>query len=510
MYGFQETDSPSQDLPTSFSLPSNLQLCGCYMKDIMKNTNFSFLNPAFSNSSLADDDNTNVIGSVKLSDLNKIPEKAQKYSGPPVRPRKLHLDKTLSKYKLNKSLPVSPVNEERSFSDFVQRPGTSLENECSVASTRRSFSYFIDFDQKNSTDEGFRQICSDIEKFSRDFNKKNDQIDLKFEQKRESATKDEPHNEGNIIEEGSFSSDSLEDYSFNSTQNKKSRKYKLPRRCLSNNEIYKYQLDSYQYDIPKSESFYLNPSSRNSQDSILSDENQDFDMAKTKSYCNSLESVLSCESDCKSAPLEVLFLSYKKPRYTDESDQASQTLRQPTTSKQNEGHFGGSLPKNYNTSFENYVPTRLKTSQTQTDFTFETPHEIVAKKSCSSTDFQEKLLKFETCIAQNENFNAQRSFKENKKKGVAFFVATEQKNKSVESKQRSQDKLKQVNVERQNNQSSMCIPTLDMKNKQYESKFCNVLNNKHEFNTEIFESGVKVSGKSLSQVHVLSFFDVNK
>lgn len=71
-------------------------------------------------------------------------------------------------------------------------------------------------------------------------------------------------------------------------------------------------------EIPKSESFYLNPnySIQGSQESILSDENNldynDFCTGNAKSYCNSLESVLSNESDCKSAPLEVLFEDKKR------------------------------------------------------------------------------------------------------------------------------------------------------------------------------------------------------
>ncbi|ENN73251.1 hypothetical protein YQE_10147, partial [Dendroctonus ponderosae] len=36
------------------------------------------------------------------------------------KPRKLKLDKTLSKFKMHKSLPVSPVSEERQFADFVE------------------------------------------------------------------------------------------------------------------------------------------------------------------------------------------------------------------------------------------------------------------------------------------------------------------------------------------------------------------------------------------------------
>lgn len=416
------------------------------MKDFIRNTNCSFLNPAFgrdSPSSTDDEISANVVGSVKLSDLNKI------------RPRKLYLNKPTTKYKLHKSLPVSPVNEERSFSDYVHNPSSN---------TRRSFSYFIDFeDEKSSTMEGFKQICSDIEKFSHDFNKKNEQIDQTFAQK---TSKD-----ASAPEEGSFSSDSLEDCSFNSAQHKN---YKPPRRCVSNNEIYKYQISSPHHEIPKSESFYLNPSNKNSQDSILSD---DFDAQRTKSYCNSLESVLSCESDCKSAPLEILFSPYKKS-FDGNQGTSTQSLPKAATSKEVD-EFGGSLPR-----------ARLKTSQTQTDFTFETPHEIVAKKTATSSDFQEKLLKFETCIAQNDSFAAQRSFKVNKRKGVAFFVEAEQKNKSKNSSPK-----KQTNVCKKNNQSSMYIPSLETKNKQYESRFCNVLNNKPDLNIEIYESGVKLPGK---------------
>lgn len=71
-------------------------------------------------------------------------------------------------------------------------------------------------------------------------------------------------------------------------------------------------------DIPKSESFYLNQnySIQGSQESLLSDENNfdynDFYSRGAKSYCNSLESVISNESDCKSAPLEVLFEDKRK------------------------------------------------------------------------------------------------------------------------------------------------------------------------------------------------------
>lgn len=446
------------------------------MKDIARNT--SFLNPIY-NTNL-DHNNANVIGSVKLSDLNRV----QKTTAPALRPRKLQLDKKISKYKLNKSLPVSPVSEERSFSDFAQKSTSNYE---SKNISRRSFSYFIDINQQNSTADDIKQVCSDIEQFSRNFSERNDQVEDSLNYPKSLDSTDSFYNPV-PVEDDHFSSDSLEDCSFNSAQNKKTRKYKVPRRCLSNNEIYKYQMEA--YEIPKSESFYLNPSNKNSQESILSD---DLLGDGSKSYCNSLESVLSCESDSKSAPLEVLFSSYKKPQYNEPCG---------ASTSQSCDNFGGSLPKNYSAQFDS--PVRLKTSQTQTDFTFETPEEIVAKKNCSNSDFQQKLLKFETCIAQNENYNVQHSTRGIKKKGVAFFIETEVLNhpkecietvKQCGSENVEKNSKQAKDIHKPNNQGSMIIPTLQMKNKQYESKFCNVLNNKSELNLEIYESGTKSNGE---------------
>lgn len=269
--------------------------------------------------------------------------------------RKLQLDKTLNRYKMHKSLPVSPVSEERSFSDFVERG------------------------------EDLRKVCRDIERFSASCSKKYE-------------------------EESSFSSDSLEETN------------PPPRRCVSNNEISRFGAET-----PKSESFYLNPGIKSSQDSILS--------------CNSLESVLSNESECKSAPLEALFVSQRKGDYC-----------------------GGSLPKNYENFYFNNAELKqsqslytmplktVKTIQTQTDLNFETPEEIVAKKTKASPDFQQKLLKFESAIAQNV-------VKKGPQKGVAFFVNAD---------------------ERKEKENMMYIPSLECKNRQYKSKFCNVLNNKPE------------------------------
>ncbi|EFA05055.2 WD repeat-containing protein 62-like Protein [Tribolium castaneum] len=342
----------------------DLQLCGCFMQDVAKNT--SQLSHIF---------NTATFHAANLElDNDKL-----------IRPRKLQLDKTLVKYKLHKSLPVSPVSEERSFSDFVQQQQVD-------GPTRKSFSYFVDF-EKIDTREGFKQVCSEIEKFSQDFNRRYDQID----------------------EDGNFSSDSLEEYSFRSVGPKKIKPDVPPRRCVSSNE-----LSNYQDEVPKSESFYLNPNIKTSQDSILSDDLSDY----PKSYCNSMESILSNDSDCKSAPLEALFAPQKKLMQTSHS-----------------------VPKNLGS--EPPSPRKMRTSQTQTDFP--TPQDIVSKKTNASAEFQEKLLRFENIA----------------KKPVAFFVDSEQKVRT----------------------SDMYIPTLATKNQQYKSKFCNVLNNKPEFNVEIYESG---------------------
>ncbi|KAJ8981870.1 hypothetical protein NQ317_008217 [Molorchus minor] len=332
-----------QNIPQSSSVPSDLQLCGCYLKDIANNTS-------------------------QLSHMCKgrRDEEPEKSLNDLIRPRKLQLDKTLAKYKLNKSLPVSPVNEERSFSDYVEQ-----KRDLGVTH----------LEKKMTADEGFKKICSDIEKFSEDFNKKYEQIEQNFDNQIEGAKINKKGED-----DGSFSSDSLEDYSASSAGDKKQKKTIPPRR--------KYQ---------KSESFYLNQNIKTSQDSILSDENvleYDLCVGKTKSYCNSMESVLSNESDCKSAPLEILFGSHKR------NMSHSQSLPK-NMSNQYDIELSSSLPKNYSEIFfdsitmcnevkrsqsmcdtQKIIKANMKTCQTQTDF--ESPQEIVSKKARGSDEFQRK------------------------------------------------------------------------------------------------------------------------
>ncbi|KAL1501244.1 hypothetical protein ABEB36_006606 [Hypothenemus hampei] len=418
-------------ISTSQSVPVDLQLCDCYMNDLGRALGLSYHvetrqpRAPFVNLASLDSESKRFRNSLELA--TRSPERNLNDF---IRPRKLKLDKTLAKYKMHKSLPVSPVSEERQFSDYVVRP-----------EQRQSFSYFLDLDESKSTNEGFKQICNDIEKFSRDFNKKYEQIEQTF------AKKDPVP----VEEDSNFSSDSLEEYEFFSYERKKSKKSVPPRRCVSNNEIYKYQEDYVIEDIPKSESFYLNQnySARGSQESILSD---DF---RPKSSCNSLESVLSNESDCKSAPLEILFEDKRRLLYSEIK------LNVPHSQSMSEAELSSSLPKD----FVHKPKTNMKTCQTQTDF--ETPQEIVAKKARGSEDFQRKLLKFESGIMSG-------------KKPVAFFVDT--------SIGRTSKSIKEnVPVKNYKKSCEMFIPSLAQKNKQYKSKFCNVLNNKPDQNFEIFE-----------------------
>lgn len=379
------TDPTNNYLRDSSATQVDLQLCHCYMKDFLKNTT------PLSNV---------VLDASSACSLSQITSK----------PNKLQLDKTPMKYK---SLPVSPVSEERHFSDFA----------ASNSNSRKSFSYFVDF---NSTEDDLKQLCNDIEEFS---NRKCD-------------------------DEGSFSSDSLEE------EENKPKKSFVARRCVSNNEIYTYQLEK--DEIPRSESFYLNQNIKNSQDSVLSDEN--ILDSNRQSYCNSMESILSNESECKSAPLEVLFSSQRKTQYSE----LTNTYYESCTMCLSPMKHSQSV---HEKSLKSVAVCSMKTSQTQTDLNFENPEEIVAKKKSASADFQRKLLKFEACIAQNVK---------KPEKGI------------------KQRKAAKENVEINNTRNvskEMYIPSLESKNKQYKSKFCNVLNNKPESNVEIFvESSNKNNG----------------
>lgn len=147
-------------------------------------------------------------------------------------------------------------------------------------------------------------------------------------------------------EDGNFSSDSLEDCSLDLDCNtnfqtrkmickKKHRKneapQKMPRRSVSDYFIYDESYLNLNHNVSLSDilndnkdkekenyallssqrhssaSFFLAPD-RKSQESLISDEMSGCGV----SYCNSMESILSDESECKSAPLEALFSRTKR------------------------------------------------------------------------------------------------------------------------------------------------------------------------------------------------------
>lgn len=478
----QQSTNNFQDSNSSITV--DIQLCNCYMKDFVRNT--TPLSNVYSSSSAA-------CSLLSQGTSFNCPVSPEKTTPEYIRPRKLQLDKTLTKYKLHKSLPVSPVSEERRFSDYVQESAKT-------DSSRKSFSYFVDFSDRNSTEEDLKRVCSDIEEFSANSNRQYKQIEKKF------TPEDKNHED-----EGSFSSDSLEDNSFLSVGVRKSKKSFTARRCVSNNEIYKYQEEQdVVQEIPRSESFYLNQNIRNSRDSVLSDDLLDMyddNAPRCRSYCNSMESVLSNESECKSAPLEVLFSSQRKTQYSELTNNYYESCTMSSSPSHEFYTQGSSLPKNYESSFANYVMRQsqsmhenaqfstakcMKTSQTQTDLNFESPEEIVAKKKTTSVDFQRKLLKFEACIAQNVVKKPEKS--------IAFFINADKKSKQKKSKPDTENVENEINVNNTKNVAktspTMYIPSLESKNKQYKSKYCNVLNNKPECNIEIFESGHSRNGST--------------
>lgn len=195
-------------------------------------------------------------------------------------------------------------------------------------------------------------------------------------------------------EAGNFSSDSLEDCSLDlsagdkcntrstrkSVCRKKHRKYdtsqpqsSFPKRSVSDYYIY----DDYN-DTPNpnrnvslaeilnddeekarkeyafinsqrhsSASFFLAPE-RRSQESLLSD---DMSGCGGVSYCNSMESILSDESDCKSAPLEVLFGRTKRDFYRYPGNQYDPNRVDTNCSSKSYG----SSPNNGTSSFDYYM-----------------------------------------------------------------------------------------------------------------------------------------------------------
>lgn len=240
--------------------------------------------------------------------------------------------------KNHKSCPVSPVHEELDWSLSDQ----ANSNRLNVANPKRHTMYCED--AQNIIDK----IQIDTEKMIAEITEKYGDLD-EFEppttDKKPSCTTAKSEKcEHNFLsdEEANFSSDSLEECSLDLDYDKKKKSsskqckkhakkfYKTPPRSVSEYFIYDdfkpYNnierkvslsdiLNDERNDIANdrvflesqrhsSASFFLSHPERKSQESILSD---GYDGGDPVSFTNSMESILSDESECKSAPLEALF-----------------------------------------------------------------------------------------------------------------------------------------------------------------------------------------------------------
>ncbi|XP_055599901.1 uncharacterized protein LOC129749077 isoform X2 [Uranotaenia lowii] len=204
-----------------------------------------------------------------------------------------------------------------------------------------------DLEPKKSTSEGPQQPAISSDEQFKHLDMSRDNVEgLK------STARKERHEFGFLEEDPNFSSDSLEDCSLDldigKTEQSKSkrntcakhqkRQDSLPKRSVSDYFMY----DNFQPAVPyrnvslsdildddkcrqsvenrfletqrhSSASFFLGqhyPENRKSQESLLSDEYGSGGV----SFCNSMESILSDDSECKSAPLEVLFGRIKRDR----------------------------------------------------------------------------------------------------------------------------------------------------------------------------------------------------
>lgn len=264
-----------------------------------------------------------------------------------------------------KSCPVSPVHEEIDWSTTITTAtavdGPRPPQPCrrhDVADPKHRHSMYMYSD----TDDGktiLDMIHADTEKMIAEITQKYGDIDIDAPMSSLSNRHDDANNNGadddvddHDDDDDDMSSDSLEDCSLDfdcvdrcqttslrrkkTVCNKKHRKNEpismMPTRSVSDYFIYdEFYLNRNRNvslsdilnddaDKPKpndaflnsqrhsSASFFLAPE-RKSQESLISD---DMSGCGGVSYCNSMESILSDESECKSAPLEVLFTKTKR------------------------------------------------------------------------------------------------------------------------------------------------------------------------------------------------------
>lgn len=304
--------------------------------------------------------------------------------------------------KIYKSCPVSPVHEDidrsivdRNCSPFENSSTPNDRDQFEQGSNKRH-SIFSD-DAKTILD----MIHSNTEKMIAEITQKYGDLNVgeHNQMPKNNANGDNNDNE----EDGTFSSDSLEDCSLDLEWNsqcqtnkrvkksickKKHRKNESlplvrPTRSISEyftydthygsnphrnvslsdilNEDAEKQTQDYAFlnsQRHSSASFFLVPE-RKSQESLISDDMSGCDGV---SYCNSMESILSDESECKSAPLEALFMKTKRDmRFYNAYDSTNVRINaQCTTSKSygsspNNGLSGGFdyyMDQNYSYGFQ--------------------------------------------------------------------------------------------------------------------------------------------------------------
>lgn len=282
------------------------------------------------------------------SSANASPKRQQNY-----RPMHIEIPTIIAPDKLKKhpgilkkykSCPVSPVHEELDWAAVHDRANQIKFNESTAAKRHTLYSddaqTILDMIQSGTE----RLIAEITQKYGDldDYEPKSIKTANVDESTSKFTAKKEKHEHGFLSEEENFSSDSLEDCSLDlDCENKEKAKKTCkkhhrkqaempPKRSVSEYFIYddyytrvdmnrKVSLsdilndDSDKKNDQKfletqrhsSASFFLgNYPIRKSQESILSD---DCSGGAAGSFCNSMESILSDESECKSAPLEVLF-----------------------------------------------------------------------------------------------------------------------------------------------------------------------------------------------------------
>lgn len=291
--------------------------------------------------------------------------------------------------KIYKSCPVSPVHEEIDWAT-VDQNRSPFENS-TIPNGMDQFEQGPNKRHSMYSDDAkiiLDMIHSDTEKMIAEITQKYG--DLNIDGHIQKPTNDGDNNENE--EDGNFSSDSLEDCSLDLEWNgrcqtnprvkksvcmKKHRKNEAlplggptrsvseyftydtnwpnPHRNVSLSDILNEDAEKRAQDYAflnshrhSSASFFLAPE-RKSQESLISDDMSGCGV----SYCNSMESILSDESECKSAPLEALFMKTKRDmRFYNAYDSSNARIdAQCTTSKS----YGSSPNNGLSSGFDYYM-----------------------------------------------------------------------------------------------------------------------------------------------------------